>query len=63
VFGSDICRGPREDAEGEDLARFLSMVRDLASPYDGAPAVFSDDELGLFLAGNAIRLFDLKELS
>ncbi|HEX7304821.1 amidohydrolase family protein [Lentzea sp.] len=61
IFGSDICRGPREDPEGTDLARFLGMVRDLASPYQGDAAVLSDEELGLFLAGNAVRLFDLKE--
>jgi len=63
VFGSDICRGPREDPEGEDLARFLGMVRDLAAPYDGEPAILSTEELSLFLAGNAIRLFDLKEFA
>ncbi|GAB3444591.1 amidohydrolase family protein [Actinophytocola sediminis] len=63
VFGSDICRGPREDADGNDLARFVGMVRDLAAPHAGDPAVLTDDELGLFLAGNAIRLFDLKEFT
>ncbi|MCR1783406.1 amidohydrolase [Nocardioides carbamazepini] len=63
IFGSDIIRGPKEDPDGAELERWVSMVRDLASPYDGEPAVLTDDELGLFLAGNAIRLFDLKELT
>lgn len=63
VFGSDIIRGPKEDPDGADLERWVSMVRDLASPYDGDPAVLTHDELGLFLAGNAIRLFDLKEFT
>lgn len=61
VFGSDIIRGPREDPEGDELVRWISMVRDLAAPYDGGAPVLSAEELGLLLAGNAVRLFDLKE--
>lgn len=61
VFGSDIIRGPREDPDGDELMEWISMVRDLASPYAGDAPVLSDEELGLFLGGNAVRLFDLKE--
>ncbi|WP_156426627.1 amidohydrolase family protein [Mycobacterium sp. IS-3022] len=61
IFGSDIIRGPREDPRGDHLAKWISMVRDLASSYAGAPAVLSDEELGLFLAANAVRLYDLGE--
>ncbi|MEI5674705.1 MULTISPECIES: amidohydrolase family protein [unclassified Nocardioides] len=61
VFGSDIIRGPRHDPAGDELVQWISMVRDLAAPYAGSAAVLSDEELGLFLAGNAVRLFDLKE--
>lgn len=61
LFGSDIIRGPRQDPEGDDLLRWISMVRDLATPYAGDAAVLCDEELQLFLAGNAVRLFDLKE--
>ena len=61
VFGSDIVRGPRRDADGSALVRWIEMVRDLASPYEGAPAVLSSEELELFLGGNAVRLFNLKE--
>jgi len=61
VFGSDIIRGPRHDPDGDELVEWISMVRDLAAPYQGAPPVLADEELDLFLAGNAIRLFNLKE--
>ncbi len=63
VFGSDIMRGTKHDPEGAELAQWVDMVRDLASPHTGSPAVLSQEELALFLAGNAIRLFDLKEFS
>ncbi|MEO9321945.1 amidohydrolase family protein [Nocardioides sp. C4-1] len=61
VFGSDIIRGPGQDPQGDELVAWLSMVRDLARPHAGEPAVLSDEELSLFVAGNAVRLFDLKE--
>lgn len=63
VFGSDIIRGPKQDPDGQELVFWLDMARGLAEPYEGTPAVFSDEELSLFLSGNAIRLFDLKEYS
>ncbi|GAA1942141.1 hypothetical protein GCM10009797_39030 [Nocardioides hwasunensis] len=63
IFGSDIIRGPRHDPEGAELVRWIGMVRDLAAPHAGDPAVLSPDELDLFLSGNATRLFDLKEPS
>ena len=61
VFGSDIIRGPRHDPDGDELVRWITMVRDLAEPHGGQPAVLSREELQLFLADNAVRLFDLKE--
>lgn len=61
IFGSDIIRGPRHDPAGDELVQWISMVRDLAAQYAGTPPVLSDEELGLFLSGNAIRLFNLKE--
>lgn len=61
IFGSDIIRGPREDPEGGDLIRWITMVSDLGSSYAGEPAILSGEELALFLAGNAVRLYDLKE--
>ena len=61
IFGSDIMRGPREDPEGSELEDWICRVRDLAAPYAGEPAVLGEEELELFLAGNAVRLYDLKE--
>lgn len=61
IFGSDIIRGPREDPDGQELERWISMVRDLAAPHDGDRPVLAEEELSLFLAGNAVRLYDLKE--
>lgn len=63
VFGSDIVRGVKHDPEGEDLARWVDMARGLAAPYEGEPAVLSPEELTLFVADNAVRLFDLKEFA
>ena len=63
LFGSDICRGPRQDPEGDELARWATMVCDLAEPWQGRPAVLSGEEVELVLADNAVRLFDLKEHS
>lgn len=61
TFGSDIIRGPRQDPDGDELVAWLELARGLAEPYDGHPAVFSDEELQLFLGRNAARLFHLKE--
>jgi predicted TIM-barrel fold metal-dependent hydrolase len=61
IFGSDIIRGPHNDADGSDLIQWIDMVRGLAAPYEGAPAVLGQEELELFLAGNAVRQYDLKE--
>jgi predicted TIM-barrel fold metal-dependent hydrolase len=61
VFGSDIIRGPRADPDGDELVRWISMARGLAEPFAGEAPVFSQEEADLFLAGNAVRLFDLKE--
>ncbi|KAA9108217.1 amidohydrolase family protein [Microbacterium rhizomatis] len=63
VFGSDIVRGTKHDPDGAELQRWVDMVRDLAAPYAGTPAVLSEEEMGLFLSDNAIRLFDLKEFA
>jgi predicted TIM-barrel fold metal-dependent hydrolase len=61
VFGSDIIRGSRQDPDGSELIAWLELARGLGEPYQGEPAVFSAEELSLFLSGNAVRLFDLKE--
>lgn len=63
VFGSDIVRGTKHDPDGAELRGWVDLVRDLASPYAGTPAVLSEEELALFFSGNAVRLFDLKELA
>jgi predicted TIM-barrel fold metal-dependent hydrolase len=63
VFGSDIVRGTKHDPDGDELVRWVELARGLAEPYGGSPAVFAEEELELFLAGNAIRLYDLKEFS
>ncbi|MEV0326836.1 amidohydrolase family protein [Micromonospora echinospora] len=63
IFGSDIIRGPREDPDGAHLERWIGLVRDLATPYAGDRPVLSAEELDLFLGGNAVRLYDLKEYS
>ncbi|MFC5750994.1 amidohydrolase family protein [Actinomadura rugatobispora] len=61
VFGSDIIRGPRSDPDGTELVRWVELARGLAEPYRGDRPVFAREELDLFLAHNAVRLFDLKE--
>lgn len=61
IFGSDIIRGPREDPDGAHLEEWVTRVLDLASPHAGDPPVLSAEELALFLARNAVRLYDLKE--
>ncbi|WP_439590960.1 amidohydrolase family protein [Microbacterium sp.] len=63
VFGSDIVRGTKHDPDGDELERWVDMAQGLAAPYAGAPSVFSAEELELFLSGNAVRLFDLKEFA
>jgi predicted TIM-barrel fold metal-dependent hydrolase len=63
IFGSDIIRGSRQDPDGAELVRWLELVRDLASPFQGDEAVLSSEELALFLSGNAVRQYDLKEFA
>lgn len=63
IFGSDIMRGVKHDADGAELEEWISQVRDLAAPHAGAPPVLSREELSFFLGENAIRLFNLKEFS
>ncbi|MER6169824.1 amidohydrolase family protein [Streptosporangium sp. NPDC001681] len=63
VFGSDIIRGTKEDPRGEELVTWIDRVISLAEPFGGEPPVLSAEELALFLAANAVRVFDLRELS
>ncbi|MEO3862334.1 amidohydrolase family protein [Acrocarpospora sp. B8E8] len=68
IFGSDIIRGDRSDPRGEELMTWIDRVASLAEPYAGEPPVLAAEELALFLAANAVRVFNLnvfnlKELS
>jgi predicted TIM-barrel fold metal-dependent hydrolase len=63
IFGSDIIRGPKEDPDGAHLTAWIDLACGLAETYEGDSPVLSEDELELFMVGNATRLFQLEESS
>jgi len=62
MFGSDIIRGPGDDADGADLERWIDQFQSLAEPYEGQPAVFSNEQLELAMAGTALDLYRIDEV-
>ncbi|MDW3214687.1 MAG: amidohydrolase family protein [Ilumatobacteraceae bacterium] len=59
MFGSDIIRGPGEDADGADLQRWVDQFRALAEPYEGRPAVLSAEQLELAMCNTAVDLYGI----
>ncbi|TDT18259.1 putative TIM-barrel fold metal-dependent hydrolase [Ilumatobacter fluminis] len=62
LFGSDIIRGPGDDADGAQLERWIDQFTALAEPYEGSPAVLAQEELELAMAHAAVDLYRLDEV-
>lgn len=62
IFGSDIIRGPGDDADGAELERWIGQFTGLAEPFGGEPPVWSAEELEMAIAGTAVDLYRLDDV-
>lgn len=59
IFGSDIIRGPGQDPDGDDLARWVDQCSALAEPFNGTPPVLSGEQLEQVLSGSAVAAYSI----